>query len=119
MKWYDVHCKRPGLFQQSLVNPVAVRKHAFQVTEGWLYCPDSLEYEQCNQKIKTMMLTQPFPPGLGLRYSFMGPFETMHLNVNGVEDYCKTYGANILNIGESQSASRSLSGSTLDAIKKH
>jgi len=49
----------------------------------------------------------------------MGPFETMHLNVNGVEDYCKTYGANILNIGESQSASRSLSGSTLDAIKKH
>jgi len=34
MKWYDVHCKRPGLFQQSLVNPVAVRKHTFQDTEG-------------------------------------------------------------------------------------
>ena len=43
----------------------------------------------------------------------MGPFETMHLNVDGLEDYCKKYGANILNICESQSASRSLSGSTL------
>ena len=25
--------------------------------------------------------------GLGLRHSFMDPFETMHLNVDGVEDY--------------------------------
>jgi len=48
----------------------------------------------------------------------MGPFETMHLKVDGVEDYCKKYGANIFNICESQSASRSLSGSTLDVIKK-
>jgi len=56
--------------------------------------------------------------GLGLRHSFMAPFETMRLNVDGVEDYCKKYGANILNILESQSASRSLSGSTLDVIKK-
>ena len=29
--------------------------------------------------------------GLGLRHSFMDPFETMHLNVDGVEDYCKKY----------------------------
>jgi len=36
--------------------------------------------------------------GLGLRHSFMGPFEAMHLNVDGVEDYSKKYGANILNI---------------------
>jgi len=25
----DVHCKRPGVFQQTLVNPVAVKKDAF------------------------------------------------------------------------------------------
>jgi len=29
--------------------------------------------------------------GLGLRHSFMGPFETMNLKVDGVEDYCKKY----------------------------
>jgi len=56
--------------------------------------------------------------GLGLRNSFMGPFETVHLNVDGVEDHRKKYGANTLNICESQSASRSLSGSTLDVIKE-
>ena len=48
----------------------------------------------------------------------MGPFETMHLNADGVEDYCKKYGANILNICESRSPSRPLSGSTLDVIKE-
>jgi len=48
----------------------------------------------------------------------MGPFEIMHLNVDGVEDYSKKYGANILDICESQGASRSLSGSTLDVIKE-
>ena len=48
----------------------------------------------------------------------MGPFETMHLSVDGIEDHCKKYGANTLNICESQSASRSLSGSTLDVIKE-
>eukprot|EP01084_Bolivina_argentea_P172201 298308_1 len=30
--------------------------------------------------------------GLGLRWSFMGPFETIHLNApNGVNDYCERY----------------------------
>ena len=42
----------------------------------------------------------------------------MHLNADGVEDYCKKYGANILNICESQSPSQTLSGSTLDVIKE-
>ena len=41
-----------------------------------------------------------------------------HLNVDGVEDYSKKYGTNILDICESQSPSRSLSGSTLDVIKE-
>ncbi|ETO32937.1 3-hydroxybutyryl-CoA dehydrogenase [Reticulomyxa filosa] len=30
--------------------------------------------------------------GLGLRWSFMGPFETIHLNApKGVDDYCQRY----------------------------
>ena len=48
----------------------------------------------------------------------MGPFETMHLSVDGIEDHRKKYGANTLNICESQSTSRSLSGSTMDVIKE-
>jgi len=34
--------------------------------------------------------------GLGLRWSFMGPFETIDLNApEGVKDYCQRYGENI------------------------
>ena len=29
--------------------------------------------------------------GLGMRYSFMGVFETMHINADGMKDYCKRY----------------------------
>ena len=55
--------------------------------------------------------------GLGLRYSFMGPFETMHLNATGIKDYCQRYGANIVTVCETQVPPRPLSGPTLDIIK--
>ena len=55
--------------------------------------------------------------GLGLRYSFMGPFETMHLNATGIEDYCQRYGANIVTVCETQVPPRPLSGQTLEIIK--
>ncbi|KAL4232707.1 Crystallin [Mactra antiquata] len=29
--------------------------------------------------------------GLGLRYAIIGPLETMHLNANGIKDYCERY----------------------------
>lgn len=48
----------------------------------------------------------------------MGPFETMHLNANGIEDYCKRYGANIVTVCETQSPPRPLDGPVLDSIKK-
>ena len=56
--------------------------------------------------------------GLGLRYSFMGPFEIMHLNANGVVDHAAVYGPNITRICESQTPARDLlSGPTLDHVK--
>ena len=56
--------------------------------------------------------------GLGLRYSFMGPFATMHLNANGIEDYCQRYGANIVTVCNTQLPARELNGSTLDVVKE-
>ncbi|XP_069747451.1 lambda-crystallin homolog isoform X1 [Narcine bancroftii] len=29
--------------------------------------------------------------GLGMRYAFMGPFETIHLNAQGLKNYCERY----------------------------
>ena len=48
----------------------------------------------------------------------MGPFETMHLNANGIEDYCKRYGDNIVTVCETQTPPRPLNGSVLDSVKE-
>src|SRR3546814_17244439 len=43
--------------------------------------------------------------GLGLRWSFMGPFETIDLNApDGVQDYCKRYGDMYQSISTEQTA---------------
>ena len=56
--------------------------------------------------------------GLGLRYSFMGPFETMHLNATGMQDYCQKYGENIVNVCESQGSPRPLAGDILGLVSE-
>lgn len=56
--------------------------------------------------------------GLGLRYSFMGVFETMHLNATGMQEYCQLYGENIVTVCDTQKPSRPLSGSTLEAVRQ-
>ncbi|KAJ8667559.1 hypothetical protein QAD02_009222 [Eretmocerus hayati] len=35
--------------------------------------------------------------GLGMRYAFLGPFETAHLNAEGMKKYCETYKNSIYN----------------------
>ena len=42
----------------------------------------------------------------------------MHLNANGIEDYCKRYGENILTVCKTQEPPRPLDGPVLDAVKK-
>lgn len=45
--------------------------------------------------------------GLALRWSFMGPIETIDLNApNGVADYLERYGPTIRRVGDSQSAAK-------------
>jgi 3-hydroxyacyl-CoA dehydrogenase len=41
--------------------------------------------------------------GLGLRWSFMGPFETIELNApGGIPDYCRRYGASLTRLSEAK-----------------
>jgi 3-hydroxyacyl-CoA dehydrogenase len=41
-------------------------------------------------------LDKTLKDGLGLRWSFMGPFETIELNApGGIADYCERYGASL------------------------
>ena len=36
--------------------------------------------------------------GMGMRYAFMGPMETIHLNAEGTQNYCDRYGDTIFNV---------------------
>jgi len=36
--------------------------------------------------------------GMGMRYAFMGPMETIHLNAEGTQNYCDRYGDTIYNV---------------------
>lgn len=52
-------------------------------------------------------LDKTIKDGLALRWSFMGPIETIDLNApNGVADYLERYGPTIRRVGDSQSAAK-------------
>merc|ERR1712142_22931 len=36
--------------------------------------------------------------GMGMRYAFMGPMETIHLNAEGTQNYCDRYGQTIFDV---------------------
>lgn len=38
--------------------------------------------------------------GLGMRYAFLGPLETTHLNAEGFVDYCKRYANTIYSVSQ-------------------
>ncbi|KAL8586606.1 hypothetical protein ACOMHN_040114 [Nucella lapillus] len=42
--------------------------------------------------------------GLGPRYAFIGPLETMHLNADGIVDYCRRYADGAYRVGQSMAA---------------
>ncbi len=57
--------------------------------------------------------------GLGLRWSFMGPFETIDLNApGGLADYCARYGGLYQSIGASQSATVPWDGELVEDLHR-
>lgn len=67
-------------------------------------------------------LDKTIKEGLALRWSFMGPIETIDLNApNGVADYLERYGPTIRRVGDSQAATAPWPdsiGATLDAERR-
>lgn len=72
---------------------LAVLNEAFRlIAEGYVTAED---------------LDKTVKDGLALRWSFMGPIETIDLNApNGVADYLERYGPTIRRVGDSQAAAR-------------
>lgn len=56
--------------------------------------------------------------GLGYRYAFLGPLETMHLNAAGIEDYCKRFGSSIFEVSQTFKPTPLLEGTGLREVAK-
>lgn len=69
--------------------------------------------------VSTGDLDKTLAHGLGLRWSFMGPFETIDLNApGGVRDYVTRYGALYYEMQHAQSDPRRWDGALLDRIEQ-
>ncbi|KAF7488681.1 Lambda-crystallin -like protein [Sarcoptes scabiei] len=56
--------------------------------------------------------------GLGLRYAFMGPWETAHLNANGLGEYFDKYAKGIYDVSETFGPVPRMQGDTAQSIAK-
>ncbi|GAB1598719.1 lambda-crystallin-like [Argonauta hians] len=56
--------------------------------------------------------------GLGLRYAFIGPWETAYLNANGMLDYCERYSDTIYNVQKTFAPPEKMEGPVMERIQK-
>ncbi|ELK18769.1 Lambda-crystallin like protein [Pteropus alecto] len=54
--------------------------------------------------------------GLGLRYAFLGPLETMHLNAEGMRSYCDRYGEGMKHVLRTFGPVPEFSGATVERV---
>lgn len=56
--------------------------------------------------------------GLGMRYAFIGPLETMHLNAEGVTSYCERYSEGMKRVLETFGPVPEFSGATVEKVNQ-
>ncbi|GIY00204.1 lambda-crystallin homolog [Caerostris darwini] len=56
--------------------------------------------------------------GLGLRYAFIGPLETCHLNADGMLDYCNRYGQGINKVSETFGPNPRMEGELAEKVNE-
>jgi len=81
----------------------AVLNEAFRLVEDGYISPEDLD--------------RTVKDGLGLRWSFMGPFETIDLNApGGVADYVARYGSNMYALSKQQADPRPWQGQVVQSV---
>ena len=122
--WTSGHVKEKtiSIMKQIGMKPVVAKKECdgfilnrlqyAVLQESWRLVEDGV----CDpQDIDTVMTG-----GLGLRWSFIGPFETIHLNApGGVRDYCERYSDGIVRVSNTFGEPRPLTGETLDKVTEY
>lgn len=56
--------------------------------------------------------------GLGMRYAFLGPMETTHLNAEGFTNYCERYSKTIFEVSKTYGPTHEFKGPTAERINK-
>lgn len=56
--------------------------------------------------------------GLGMRYAFLGPLETAHLNAEGMTNYCERYSKTIYAVSETFGPTPKMEGPQADVVNK-
>ncbi|XP_028289431.1 lambda-crystallin homolog [Parambassis ranga] len=81
----------PVLLRKEIDGFALNRVQAAIIAESWRLVQDGI--------ISVKDIDLVMSEGLGMRYAFIGPMETMHLNApEGLEDYMKRYGENLTRV---------------------
>ena len=80
------------------------------INEAWRLVADGIMSVEDVDKI--------FTDGLGMRYAFIGPFETIHLNADGTENYMQKYSESIRRVSSSFGKIPTFDGEDLQKINK-
>lgn len=80
------------------------------INEAWNLVKDGIMSPEDVDKI--------FTTGLGMRYAFMGPFETIHLNAEGTRNYMDRYASSIRRVSSSFAPVPTYEEPTLSVVDK-
>lgn len=100
----------PVLLKKEIVGFALNRVQYALLSECWRLIEDDA--------ISVEDLDKVMSDGLGMRYAFMGPLETCHLNAEGFANYCDRYGGMIYDIVSSFGPHPRPGGATADEIAK-
>ena len=103
---------KPAVMKKECDGFILNRLQYAVLQEAWRMVEDGY----CEPKDVDTLMTG----GLGLRWSFIGPFETIHLNApQGVRDYAERYSEGIVRVAQQFGEPRPMSGETLETVAKY
>ena len=112
--------KTRAIMEEIGQTPVTVKKEI----DG--FCSNRMQYAVINEAWRLVSedimsvedVDKIFTDGLGMRYAFIGPFETIHLNADGVEDYMNKYSTSIRRVSSSFGDVPTFDGESLKKINE-
>ena len=100
--------QRPVLIKKEIDGFGLNRMQYAVINEAWRLVSDGVMSVEDVDKV--------FTDGLGMRYAFIGPFETIHLNAEGVKSYMQRYSSTIRRVSNTFGPIPTFDGEDLEKI---